>query len=62
MTGIISKRKRNNRGQPYEPDGTPGDALCKPGEYAEMTKGKLYRTTQGDTLWRKGRDRDEDDY
>ena len=67
-TGTIEGRQRSLRANGrkssgYPPDGTPGDAFCKPGQYDEMTKGRMYRTTPGATRWNKGRgDHDEDDY
>lgn len=52
MSDVIAKRKANNRKSTgYPADGTPSDALCKPGQYDAMTRGKYYDAKNGKDRW-----------
>ena len=50
MSDVLAKRKANNKGNPYQADGTPGDAFCKPGEYP-VKDGKYYDAKNGPDRW-----------
>lgn len=36
----VAARRRNNKLDPYTPDGTPGDSLCPPGGYGKSPRVK----------------------